>query len=196
MLDIKFFFGIVAIVLNFVAYAPYIRDIIKGKTTPHAFTWFLFGLINAFVFGLQISSGAGIGAFVSLAISVTVFFIFVLSLYKGEKKITISDIVFFVLALIALILWVYVKQPVFSTILLSITNILAFAPTVRKSWEKPFSETFSTYVMNGSKHAINLIALEHYNIVTYLFPLSASIITFAFVFMLIFRRRILKTKIF
>src|SRR5574343_182438 len=107
MLNIKILFSVVAIILNFVSYAPYIRDILKEKTTPHAYTWLIFGLVNAFAFGLQISSGAGIGAFFTLAISVTVFYIFVLSLFKGEKKITFSDTIFLLLSLIALVLWIF-----------------------------------------------------------------------------------------
>ena len=194
MSDLKTFFSLVAIILNFVAYVPYVRDIIKDKTTPHAYTWLVFGLVNLFVFGLQLSSGAGIGALVPLISSITIFFIFILSLYKGEKKITISDTIFFILALLSLIIWIFAKQPVLSAILLSVINILAFVPTIRKSWHRPFSETISTYTMNGSKQAINLLALEHYNVVTYLFPLSASIITFLFVIVLIFRRKVLKIR--
>ncbi len=192
MLNIKIFFSVVAIILNFISYIPYIRDIIKGKTIPHAYTWLIFGLVNIFVFGLQISKGAGVGAFFTLAVAVMVFFIFILSLYKGEKKITFLDTVFLVLALIALVLWIFAKQPILSVILLSVINMLAFAPTLRKSWNKPFSETMSTYIMNGSKQALSLLALEQYNIVTYLLPLSASLVTFLFVFILIFRRKVFK----
>lgn len=186
----KTFFGIIAIILTLGAYIPYIRDIIKGKTTPHAYTWFTFGLATALIFGLQISSGGGIGAYVTLIMSITIFIIFIFSLLKGETKISLLDTIFFTLALIALALWLFAKQPILSVILLSLINILAFAPTIRKSWTKPFSETMSTYIMNGSKHAATFLALAHYSVVTYLFPLSASFVTFLFVFILIVRRKI------
>src|SRR6185295_7069316 len=101
---------------------PYIRDTIKGKTTPHAYTWFIFGLVTAFVFGLQVTAGAGIGSLVTLVISISVFTIFILSFFKGEKHITYSDTVFFILALIAFALWMIAKQPILSIILLSSIN--------------------------------------------------------------------------
>lgn len=192
MLDVKTIFSALAILLNFLAYIPYIRDTIKGKTTPHAYTWFIFGLVTSFIFALQLTAGAGVGSLVTLVISISVFTVFILSLFRGEKNITLSDTIFFILALVAFGLWIVAKQPVLSIVLLSIINVLALAPTLRKSWGKPFSETMSTYILNATKHGIGLLALEHYNIITYLYPLSAAVITFAFVIILIIRRRIVR----
>jgi len=194
MFDTKSVYSLVAILLTFIGYIPYIKDTIKGKTTPHAYTWFAFGLATAFTFALQLSAGAGVGSFVTLVISISVFTIFILSLFKGEKNITLSDTIFFILALLALAFWLIAKQPIISVILLSAINILAFIPTIRKSWNKPFSETLSTYIVNATRYVIGILALEHYNIVTYLFPLSATIITFSFVLILITRRKVLKNQ--
>ena len=55
----KILISIFAVILTFVAYVPYIQDIIKKKTTPHAFTWFIFTLAGSIACGLQIFGGAG-----------------------------------------------------------------------------------------------------------------------------------------
>ncbi len=193
MPDIKTTFSILTILITAISYTPYIRDTIKGKTTPHAFTWFTFTLVNLFVYFLQSSAGAGVGSFIILFTSILVFIVFCLSLFKGEKHITLSDVGFLVLSLVALSLWLMADQAILSVVLLSIVNALALGPTIRKSWDKPFSETLSTYVINGSRHGLSLLALERYNLVTYLFPISATVITFAFVFILIIRRKIIKS---
>ena len=73
MFDLKTTYSFVAILLTLIGYIPYIKDTIKGKTTPHAFTWFTFGLATIFTFGLQLSSGGGVGSFVTLVISISVF---------------------------------------------------------------------------------------------------------------------------
>ncbi len=195
MFDPKTFFSILAILLTLIGYIPYVRNILKGKTIPHAYTWFIFTLATVFVFGLQLAAGAGVGAFVTLVISISVFVIFIFSLFKGEKNITLSDTIFFILALTALVLWRVAEQPILSVILLSIINILAFAPTIRKSWNKPYSETLLTYIINASRYGVGLLALEHYNIVTVFFPASAMAITFTFVLILSVRRRILSPQI-
>jgi hypothetical protein len=99
---------------------------------------------------------------------------------------------FLALALTSLVFWIFAKQPIVSAILLALINILAFGPTVRKSWNKPFSETLTTYVINSSRQGLGLLALENYNVVTYLFPLSSILITVSFILLLIIRRKILK----
>ncbi|HYC34773.1 MAG TPA: hypothetical protein VEC13_03515 [Candidatus Paceibacterota bacterium] len=193
MIESKTIFSAVAIILTFLAYIPYIRDTLMGKTTPHAYTWFTFGTATAVIFALQLSAGAGAGAWITLVISLTVFFIFALSLKRGEKNITLLDTTFFISALIALGLWIFAKQPMWSAVLLAVTNALGFAPTIRKSWNNPFSETLSTYVINTTRHFVSLFALASYNVITYIYPLSATIITGGFVITLLIRRKILGT---
>ena len=77
MEEIKNFIGVVAVGLTFFGYIPYIRDTIKGKTKPHIYTWFLWALISFVAFALQISHGAGIGSFVTLAAAIVCFVIFI-----------------------------------------------------------------------------------------------------------------------
>jgi len=40
-MDIKVTLSIIGIALTFAGYVPYIRDIFKGKTKPHVFSWFV-----------------------------------------------------------------------------------------------------------------------------------------------------------
>lgn len=53
--------GTIAVVLTFVGYVPYIRDTLKGKTKPHVYTWFVWGLVTLAAFALQMSAHAGGG---------------------------------------------------------------------------------------------------------------------------------------
>ena len=188
MINSKIILGFVAIILTCIGYIPYIRDTLKGKTTPHAFTWFIWGLSTTIAFALQQSAGGGIGSYVTLSIGIAAFSIFCLSLFKGEKHVTKSDIIFFLLALVGLGFWVIAKKPIISVTLISITNTLAFAPTVRKSWKNPFSETLFTYVLNCTRQCLNLLALESYNFITSLFPATQIIVTASFIILILVRR--------
>ncbi len=190
----KVILSIVAIVLTCIGYIPYIRDTLKGKTLPHAFTWFVWGLSTTIAFALQQNAGGGIGSYVTLTIGICAFSIFILSLFKGERHITKSDIVFFTLALIALGFWVIAKKPIISVTLISFTNALAFLPTIRKSWNKPFSETLFTYILNCTRQCLNLLALENYNFITSLFPATQIIMTASFIVLILTRRNLYKKK--
>lgn len=107
----------------------------------------------------------------------------------GKKDITKLDTVFFILSLVALFLWLVAKQPVLSVILVASTDMLGFVPTIRKSWNKPYSETLFLYELNTIRHGLSLLALEQYNIVTWLYPVSWTIANGLFSVMLIIRRK-------
>lgn len=188
--DIKNVIGIIAIVLTFVGYIPYIRDIFKGKTKPHIYSWFLWGFVTTIAFALQVSGGAGIGAYVTLAAALLCIVVFILGLrLKGKRDITLSDTLFFVLAFIALFLWLVAKQPVLSAILVTATDLLGFAPTIRKSWNNPHSETLSFYLLNSLRFLLAVIALQHYSIITALYPITWMFANGLFGVLLMIRRR-------
>jgi hypothetical protein len=55
-------FGIISILVALVAYYFYFRDMARGKTKPHAFSWLIWGLLAGTGFLAQVSAHAGIGA--------------------------------------------------------------------------------------------------------------------------------------
>jgi hypothetical protein len=181
--------SVVAVLLTFVGYVPYLSDTIKGKTKPHIYSWFIWGFVTAIIFGLQVSAGAGAGSWVTLAAACVSFLIFFLGLRSGEKNIAKTDTFFFILAWIALGLWLIIKQAVLSVILVTTIEMLGLVPTVRKSWNQPYSETLFTYELNSLRHGLSFLALSHYNLITWLYPVSWSLANGLFSLMLIARRK-------
>lgn len=70
------------------------RDVLRGKTKPHIYTWFVCGLITIIIFALQMSDGAGPGDWVTLVAGSPSFAIFVLGMHPGDKNITKFDTLF------------------------------------------------------------------------------------------------------
>ncbi len=191
-MDYKIIISSVAVILTFVGYIPYIRDVLQKKTKPHAFTWFVWTLAGSIAYGLQVVGGAGVGSWALLAACIVCFLIFILSLRIGNKDITLSDFIFLILSLVSLVLWLVAKQPVWSVILATFVEILGFAPTVRKSWNKPWSETLFTYEVCVVRHGISILALQQFNILTLLYPVAWTIANLFFSIFLIIRRRQVK----
>lgn len=181
--------GVIAVILAFVAYVPYFRDIIKGKTKPHIYSWFIWGFLTTIIFALQIKGGGGAGAWVTLSAAVCSFIVFFLGLRGGQKDITKSDTLFFISALAATGLWVFAKQPTLSVILLVSIDMLGFLPTIRKSWHKPHEETLFLWALNGFRHSLSIVALHSYNLTTVLYPVVWAVANISFSFMLILRRK-------
>lgn len=187
--------GTIAVLLVFVGYIPYFRDILKGKTVPHIYSWFLWGFVTAIVFALQIGDNAGVGAYVTLAVTFMCGGVILLSLLKKNKRdITFSDTIFLFLGFISLCMWLFAKQPLISAILATITDLLGFVPTIRKSWHQPFSETLSLYGLNTLRFGLAIIALEHYSVITALYPISWLFANGLFALMLLLQRK--RTGIF
>lgn len=181
--------SVVTIVLTFIGYAPYFRDILKKKTTPHVFTWFILTLAGFITYGLQVVGGGGVGSWSLLAATLIAFVFFLYALKAGKKNITLSDIFFLLLALVALFMWLVVKQPVWSVILITSAEILGFVPTVRKSWNQPYSETLSTYEIFIVRLGLSVFALEKINILTALYPIAWTAVNIFFSIFLIIRRK-------
>jgi hypothetical protein len=187
--SIKEIISVVAVFLTFVAYIPYYKDILSGKTHPHVYSWSLWGLLTVLLVALQIKGGAGVATWITAAAGLLCIGVVILSLRNGKKDITRSDTVVAILSLMAIGFWLIADQPEISVILVIVADMLAFIPTVRKSWNKPYDETLSLYVTNAIRFFLALAAVE-----TYTFLSSAWIISWAvgnalFSIMLIIRRR-------
>ena len=111
MLNYKIILGILAIAISLIAYIPYFRDIFKGKTKPHAYTWLIWFILTAIAFAGQLIEGAGAGAWATGAVSAASLAIFILALKKGEKNITVSDKFSLFGSFCALLLWFLTNDP-------------------------------------------------------------------------------------
>lgn len=188
-MNFKELLGLATIVLAFIAYIPYFKNIFSGKTKPHAFSWLVWGTITAIAFFGQIAGHAGPGAWVTGVTGTFCFTIFLFSFRKGEKNITLLDWFSLTGAGIALALWFITKTPLLSVILVTLIDALGFIPTFRKSFNKPKEETLITFALSGTKFGLSLFALDNISLVTALYPASLVISNWIFVIMLIIRRK-------
>jgi hypothetical protein len=188
--NLKTILGTIAILITFLGYIPYLKDIFNGKTKPHIYSWFLWGFVTSIVFALQFIGNGGIGSFVTLSAAIMCCVVFLLSFFgKGQKDITKMDTIFLILAFCSLLVWLVAKQPILSAILATITDLLGFAPTIRKSWNKPYSETLSFYIINTVRFILATVALQEYSIVTAFYPIAWFLGNGLFALMLFVRRR-------
>lgn len=195
MIEIKELIGAAAVILGLIGYVPYILDILRGTTRPHVYTWFVWGVIGFVIFALQYTAGAGPGAWVGLVMSILSFLVCALGLRHGKRDITYGDTAFLIVSLIALGCWLLVDQPVLAMVLLVVTSILSFIPTVRKSWHDPHSETLTTYITIALRHLLSFFAITNYSILTWLFPVTFTITNLAFIALVVARRHRLGSRL-
>src|SRR6185437_1900212 len=193
-MNYKEILGGIAVVIAFISYVPYIRDIFNNKTKPHAFSWLVYSVMTSIAFFGQIVGGGGAGAWVNGLTAIVCFVIFIFGLLKGRANIVFIDWISLLGAVVALIFWFITKGPLLSVILVTIIDALGFFPTFRKSFHKPHEETLITYFLSALKYVFALFALDIFSVVTALFPLYLVFANSAFFIMALIRKRQLSIK--
>lgn len=189
MIDYKLFLGVLATLIALVSYVPYFEDIFAGRTKPHAFTWFVWALLTGIAFAIQLSEHGGPGAWVTGFTALVCFIITLLAVAKGKLDFPLVDWVCLFAAFVALGLWLQAKEPVLAVVLITLADALAFLPTFRKGFDKPFEETASTFALSTLKFAIAVLALETLTVATWFYPASLVVMNGLFVLLLFVRRK-------
>ena len=180
-----------AVALTFAAFVPYIISIFKGDVKPHVFSWLIWSITTLTVFFAQWKEGAGVAAW-STGISgcVTVFIAVLAFIKRSDITITRMDYLFLAMALIALPLWYITSDPVWTVIILTAIDVIAFGPTVRKTYSMPYSESLVFFSIFAVRDVFVVMALERYTITTVLFPASISLSCIFMIIMMLYRRRV------
>ncbi len=181
-------FAILAVLLAIPGNALYIRDILKGRVRPHAYTWFVWTVVSGVVFFGQLAKGAGIGALPTAAAEMFTLAIFILSLKYGFREITKVDTFFLLLALAGIIPWAMTNDPTVSVIIAVSIDVIAFIPTFRKTWREPKSETPVLYSANVLRHILALLSMQAYNVATTLHSIAMITTNSLMTLLLVLRR--------
>jgi hypothetical protein len=170
---------IIAIIAALVAIAgnlPYLIDIIRKRIQPHPYTWLVWTIVSGITFFGGLAKGAGIGALPTGAAEIFTVIIFLFSLQYGFKQIVKTDTYFLIAALLGLIPWALTKDPTISVIIVVSIDVIAFIPTLRKTWKRPTTETPLLFGANVLRHGLTLFSLQAYNVATMLHSLVMIII--------------------
>ena len=185
-------FGVIASIIGLLSYPLYFRDILKGLSKPHVFSWFIWFLLTGITFLIQLAEGGGAGSIVTGVESLCCFALAVLAYTKGEREITRSDWVCFALALVAIVLWQLADAPTFAVVMVIVADTLALIPTLRKSYIKPHQETASQYALSSLHWVIAIIALESLAPANWLVPAWMATFDMVLVAVLLVRRKQLR----
>lgn len=189
--DIKLLLGAIAIAMTVWAHIPYLLGTIKGVNKPHVFTWIIWSALTGIAAVAQFSGGAGIGAWVTAVTCIICIVITTAALRKGEKLITRTDWIMFLSGLSAIPLWVLTDDPLLAVIIVTLIDVCAVYPTLRKSWIKPHEENSFMYGFNIPRHLLSIASIQSYTVVTVLYPAALFVMNISMYLMLKIRRRFL-----
>ncbi len=171
-MNIKIIFAVIAGGLAIAGNVPYMRDMFRGRITPHPYTWFIWSIVSGVTLAGQITKGAGWATIAFASSEVFTVLIFLFSLRYGFKNIPKRDTYYLVFALLGIIPWLVTNDPTWSVVIMVAIDLVAFIPTLRKAWEQPKTENYLLYGSNALRHSFALVALSSYNVATMLHSIA------------------------
>lgn len=189
---LKLISAITAIALIIVGFCPYFRDIYKRKTTPHLYTWLIWGITQSIATVASWYGGGKFGAISFAMETILVIAIFCLTFRYGTKNITKSDKISLIVALLAIFVWRQSDNPLIALLMVTAIDAIGYIPTLRKSFVEPWSETLSFWAVMAIANVFIIASSAEYNSLTVTYA-AMRLVANATVWMIcFFRRRLLK----
>lgn len=187
--DYKAIIWAITIIMVIYGYYQYIIDTYSWKTKPHLYSWIIFIIMWSLTFLIQSGDGSWpwtwwVGISVLTGIIIAIW-----ALRQRERNITITDTISFSLALISIVLYLLIADPTYSLLLVLGIMVLAYYPTFRKTYYKPWQETLIAFVISGIRHLLSIFAIYHFFFLTLAYPILLVVINIALVWLIIIRRR-------
>lgn len=176
------YFAIIAAAISSLGSIFYLYQTIKGNAQPNRVTWILWAIFPMIVFFAQNSQNTGVMTIITLSSGVFPLLIVTASLFskKAYWKTKPFDYACLVLAIIGMILWWFSKDANIAIIFAIIADGLAAAPTIKKAYLHPNSESWQAYALSALGFFIGILAIQkwdftNYAFVIYLFALNGLI---------------------
>ncbi|GBG97100.1 hypothetical protein [Lactococcus termiticola] len=181
------FLLIISVVVTLFANIPYAIASIQGKVRPNKISWLIWTLAPSIGLVASLSKGFDLGQ-MPVLVSVASTALILLSSFVNRKaywEIRSFDWTCLVLALLALLLWYFTKNPDTALILSLVADLLAVMPTLVKSWRHPETEGIGPYLAGVINAIVAVLLIQHWNFTTSAFPIYlflVNLILFAVIF--------------
>lgn len=168
---LKEIFGILAGIVSFLAYIPYIISIIKKETQPSRSSWWIWSLIGLIILFSYYSVGARSTIWVPVVFFLCPLGVAILSLWFGEgQKLNKLDKTCIFGAFISLIPWI-IFQSAKATLFINIfIDFLGFLPTFQKTFLNPLYENKTSWILFFFGSILNLLAIEGFSLTIMSYP--------------------------
>jgi len=184
----KDIFAVIAAGIAIAGNIPYLHDAIRKRVTPHPYTWLVWTIVSGITLFGQIVKGAGVGALPTAVAELFTVIIFTLSLRYGFKNVRKIDNYFLAAALAGLLPWIITSDPTLSVVIAVSIDLVAFIPTIRKTWLNPQTETPILFGANVLRHILTLMSLNSYNIATTLHSIAMIVTNSIMTLIILFKK--------
>jgi hypothetical protein len=170
VIDSRFVY--LAALLSVVGAWSYIRDTLRGVTSPNRVTWSLWGVEGVLAFAVEIQQRVGLASLMTLMLGLVPCIVVFVSFRNPHSvwRIGTFDIFCGSISLAGIVFWAFVNQPTVALVSFVVADQVAALPTIRKSWLAPSTESPRVFFMGFLNCAITLFTLKSLTTAGALFP--------------------------
>jgi len=187
-MDTKTLFSALSVAIGVIAFIPYIKDALVSKTQPHQFTWLIFAIVQGTSAAIIWQNGGMKGSLILIVGAFLTIIVFLISLFNGKWDIAKIDIAVLAIALSAIIIWLFLDNPLLAVFVLTSIDLIGHIPTFRKSYSKPYTENISLWGAFAVADLLAILALESYTVLTLTYLTAITAMNIAVTTFLIIRR--------
>jgi hypothetical protein len=165
-------FVYLAAALSLVGAYGYIRDTLRGDTSPNRVTWSLWGVEGVLAFFVEIQQHVGLASLMTLMLGLVPCAVVVASFRNRNAvwKLGAFDAVCGAVSVAGLVFWAFVNEPTVALVSFVVADQMAALPTVRKSWLAPSTESPRLFFLGSMNCAITVLTLTKLTTAGVLFP--------------------------
>lgn len=168
--------GIIAGVIEFIGFLPYILDTLNRKVTPNKATWIIWTFLGVIIAASYYASGARDTIWMPIASAIGIIIVALLSLKYGEEGWTPLDKTCLIGAGAGLALWWYTNEPTLAYGMTTIVDAIGALPTIKKAYDRPESERNFAWPLFFIASVLNLIAIRQWTFTIALYPVYVFVL--------------------
>jgi len=193
-MNLKDFFLIISTIAAIASPVIGIHSILKGDFHPQRMTRLLIFLISLLFVGTLFAQNDKNGIYIAGTQLFGSAIIFILSLKRGIGGKSRMDLVVFIMAMFSLVIWQTTSNPVLGLTMSIVTDLIAFFPTLIKTWKLPHTEEWKFYMSDVLASTFNILSIKNYSYGSLIFPIYIFLINSTSVLMINLRKRYLKKQ--
>ncbi len=163
----------VGTVLGALGTAVYLRDTLRGTTSPNRVTWLLWAVAPLLAAAVELHDGIGLRALPTLMLGLMPLLVFVASFHDAAAvwRIRRLDYACGAMSVVGTVVWLATRNGVLAISAAIVADFLAGLPTLTKSWSHPETETVYTYVGAVMSMAVVLLTVTDWTFEVAAFPI-------------------------
>lgn len=194
MIEVPALLGISAAIINIAGLVPYIFDIFRHKTKPERATWWIWSALSIIALTAQFSVGARWSLLMTMAQTLSVLTIAILSLSYGYGTFKKKDFMSLFVAAVGLVLWKLTDEPLAALMIIIGIEALGCILLIQKTWEAPHTETLIAWILATVSACLAVLSVAQFDFQKLIYPTYVLIADIIVLFVIIYRRKVIPNK--